>query len=48
MMAEANAGAQLDAQVQSVENLTEKYTNSSDSTSVDEELAALKAKLGME
>jgi phage shock protein A len=48
MLAEANAAAELDAETVSAESLTEKYTNSSDSASVDEELAALKAKLGMQ
>ncbi len=48
MLAEANANAELDQDVQSVESLTEKYTSSADSASVDDELAALKAKLGME
>lgn len=48
MLAEANATAELDAEVQSVDNLTSKYTSSADSASVDEELAALKARLGME
>ncbi len=48
MLAEANASAELDSEVQSVSNLTEKYTNSANSASVDEELAALKAKLGMQ
>ncbi|MCD7836009.1 MAG: PspA/IM30 family protein [Lachnospiraceae bacterium] len=48
ILAEANASAELDSEVQSVSNLTEKYTNSANSASVDEELAALKAKLGMQ
>lgn len=48
MLAEANANAELDSQVQSVENLTDKYASSAESSSVDDELAALKAKLGME
>lgn len=47
MLAEANATAELDAQVVSVEDLTDKYTSGSDNASVDDELAALKAKLGM-
>ncbi len=47
MLAEANATAELDAETVSVDNLTSKYANSAESTSVDEELAALKAKLGL-
>lgn len=47
MLAEANATAELDAQAVSVEDLTDKYTSGSDNASVDDELAALKAKLGM-
>ena len=42
MLAEANASAELDQDTVSVEDLTDKYTSSSDSASVDEELAALK------
>ena len=48
MLAEANASAELDQDTVSVEDLTDKYTSSSDSASVDEELAALKASLGMQ
>ncbi len=48
MFAEANANAQLDEEVETVDDLTAKYTSGADSVSVDEELAALKAKLGME
>lgn len=51
MLAEANAAAELEAEyetaTQSVENLTDKYTSGAESASVDDELAALKAKLGM-
>lgn len=47
MLAEANATAELDMEVQSVEDLTDKYASSAESASVDEELEALKAKLGM-
>jgi phage shock protein A len=47
MFAEANASAELDAQVVSAEDLTNKYTSSADSASVDEELAALKARMGL-
>lgn len=47
MLAEANANAELDAEVASVEDLTDKYASGADSASVDDELAALKAKLGM-
>jgi phage shock protein A len=47
MLAEANANAELDAQTVSAEDLTSKYTSSADSASVDDELAALKSKLGL-
>lgn len=48
MLAEANASAELDASNESVEEITRKYANGSDSQSVDDELAALKAKMGLE
>ena len=48
MLAEANAKAELDADNVSVESLTDKYTTGEESASVDEELAALKAQLGLE
>lgn len=48
MLAEAGAMAQLDAQEASVDDLAKKYTSGADSASVDEELAALKASLGIE
>lgn len=47
MLAEANAAAQLDAQEISVESLTDKYAGSGNDASVDNELAALKEKLGI-
>jgi phage shock protein A len=47
MLAEANATAELDSQTVSVDDLTRKYTSSADSASVDDELAALKAKMGL-
>ncbi len=47
MLAEANANAELESEVQSVESLTDKYTSGAESASVDEELAALKAQLGL-
>ena len=47
MLAEANAAAELDAQDVSVEDLTEKYAGSGNDASVDDELAALKEKLGI-
>jgi phage shock protein A len=47
MLAEANATAQLDRENQSAESLTEKYTSGADCASVDDELASLKAKLGL-
>lgn len=48
MLAQANANAELDAANVSTESLTEKYANSADSASVDDELASLKASLGIE
>ena len=47
MLAEANANAKLDADNISAESLTEKYTSGAESPSVDAELEALKASLGM-
>ena len=47
MLAEANATAELDADNVSVQSLTEKYNSGADSASVDDELAALKAQLGL-
>ena len=47
MLAEADANAELDSTAISTESLTDKYASSADSASVDDELAALKAKLGM-
>lgn len=48
MLAESNAAAELDTQVASADDLTEKYTSSADSASVEDELAALKAKIGIQ
>lgn len=48
MLAEANAAAELDAETVSIDALTSKYTSSAESASVDEELAALKARLGLD
>lgn len=48
MLAESNAAAELDAEAVSVEDLTSKYAGGADSPSVDEELAALKAKIGLQ
>jgi len=48
MLAEANASAALDESVASVQGLTEKYTSGAESASVDDELAAMKAKLGLQ
>lgn len=45
MFAAATASAELDAGVSSVEDLAAKYINGSNSVSVDDELAELKAKL---
>lgn len=47
MLAEANAKAELDAENASVDDLTDKYVSGAGSSSVDDELAAMKAKLGM-
>ena len=47
MLAEANAEAELDAETVSAEDLADKYASGGDSASIDDELAALKAKLGM-
>jgi len=47
MLAKANAEAELDEQTESVASLTEKYASSANTESVDAELAAMKAKLGM-
>ena len=47
MLAQANAAAELDAQSISVESLTDKYAGSGSDASVDDELAALKEKLGI-
>lgn len=46
MLDEANAMAELNAQSSSVEDLMEKYDNDS-AAAVDDELAALKAKMGL-
>ncbi len=46
-LAEASAAAELDAQNISVESLTDKYAGSAGDVSVDNELAALKEKLGI-
>lgn len=47
MLAEASAAAELDAQNISVESLTDKYAGNAGDASVDNELAALKEKLGI-
>lgn len=47
MLAEANAKAELDAENAGVDDLTDKYVSGAGSSSVDDELAAMKAKLGM-
>lgn len=47
MLAEANAEIELDNKVQSADDLTDKYAASESSTSVDDELAKMKASLGM-
>ena len=44
---EANAAPELNSLDVSVDSLTEKYADSGSSASVDEELAAMKAKLGV-
>ena len=47
MLAEANAATELNSLDVSVDSLTEKYADCGSSASVDEELAAMKAKLGV-
>ena len=47
MLAEANAAAELDSRDISADDLTEKYAGSGNDASVDDELAALKEKLGI-
>lgn len=46
-MAEATAGAQLDAAVQSVDDLTDKYASTVHSSTVDDELERMKAEMGL-
>lgn len=46
-LAEATAGAELDAQTATAEDLTDKYAGGEDNSSVDDELAQLKASLGL-
>ena len=48
MLAEANAAAELDSETVTAESLTEKYASSASSASVDEELARIKASMGVE
>ncbi len=47
-LAEASAAAELDAQIETADQIMQKYENSGSNPSVDNELAALKAKLGMQ
>lgn len=47
MFAASQASAELDSAVVSSDDLTEKYTSGADSASVDDELAKMKAKLGI-
>lgn len=46
-LAKANAAAELDIATESAQDLTEKYAAAGNDTSVDDELAQLKASLGM-
>lgn len=48
MLAEATAKSELDLGTSSITDLTDRYTTSADSASVDDELASLKASLGMQ
>ena len=47
MLDEANAMSQLNARGDSIEDLAKKYDMDESSSSVDDELAALKAKMGL-
>ena len=47
MLSKANAEAELDSKTVSAESLTKKYASAASTASVDNELSALKAKLGM-
>lgn len=47
MFAQAQASAALDAQTQTADDLTEKYAGGSGNQSVDDELAAMKERLGL-
>lgn len=46
-LAQANAAAELDAQCATTDDLTNKYASGANSTSVADEMAAMKAKLGL-
>lgn len=47
MLDEANAMQELNSQTDSIDELSAKYEGSADSSAVDDELAALKAKMGL-
>jgi phage shock protein A len=47
MLDEANAMSELNSKTDSVDELAAKYDSAADSSSVDDELAALKAKMGL-
>lgn len=47
MLDEANAMSELNSQTDSIDELAAKYESGSDSSAVDDELAALKAKMGL-
>ena len=47
MLDEANALADLNTENDSVEDLAKKYDDTTADTAVDDELAALKAKMGL-
>ncbi len=47
MLAQANVETELNAESAGVEDLTDKYAGGTGSTAVDEELAAMRDKLGL-
>ena len=47
MLDEANAMAELNSEADSIDALAAKYDGDEDTSSVDDELAALKAKMGL-
>lgn len=47
-LAEATANAQIDAEIMSVEDLTDKYASAGNNASVEDELARMKAEMGIQ